>query len=245
MTLNFKKNYKIELADTLGQNHWYSVYEIKKNKKEKFLGYFPSSTTVLQAYPFSQQLVRWIAEQGYEESKKIRDEAGVHGTRVHQGIETLLSGATLSRESYSTEEWNALSAFVAWHCEYHPEILATEIAVYSKLYAFAGRADVVCKISGKIMVGDWKTSKTIHPNFPLQVASYAYALEEQTDLKVEETFVLQLGAKNKNNYRFVIYPEWRDHFKTFLDVFRVWKYDNGITKDFKPPVLALPATLKL
>jgi len=243
--IKFKKNYKIELAKTLA-GHWYGVSKILKvSGKDKFLGYYPSSTTILNAYPQSLQLTQWIAQQGWQESQRIKSEAGVRGTNIHNGIEALIKGEELFEGGWSTEEWYRLDAFVKWHREYSPEILATEVALYSRKHGYAGRADVVCKISGKIMVGDWKSSSAIHDHFPLQVASYAKALEENTDIEVVETFVAQFGAKNKNNYRFVIYPDWRDHFKTFLHVKETWSYDNNYTEDFEPPVLVLPETLKL
>ena len=241
--IKFKKNYRIELAPTLN-NHWYSVYE-KVKKKEKLLGCFPSSTTILNAYPQSLQLTQWIAEKGWSESQRIKSEAGERGTRVHGAIDLLLAGEKLFKENYSLEEWAKIAAFVGWYREYTPEILGTEVALYSQKHGFCGRADVICKISGEMCVGDWKTSGSIHDHFALQVGSYAQALEENSQIEVIQTFILQLGAKNKNNYRFVIYPNWRDHFKTFLNVFETWKYDNKVDEDYEPPVLNLPAELKL
>src|SRR3990167_8139215 len=118
--LKFKHQYRIELAETLS-GHFYSVWEQSK-KRKKFLGHFVSVTTYLNAYPTSEQLVKWIAEQGFHESRQIRDAAGKAGTRIHSGIEKLLQGAILSENEYTTEEWLKLDSFVAWHTEYRPEV---------------------------------------------------------------------------------------------------------------------------
>lgn len=243
--LNYKKQYRIELAKTL-TGHFYSVWEQGK-KKEKFLGHFVSATTILNAYPTSEHLVKWVADQGFHESRMIRDEAGRRGTKIHLAIEDLLAGNELQEESYTVEEWVKIKSFADWHNEYHPEIIATELAIFSKKGKYAGRVDCVAKIGGEITVIDWKSSKSIHESFPLQFAAYANAIEENTDLKIIQTAAVQLGAQNKNGYRFVIYPDWKDHYKVFENVRKVWQYDYFDSKKNpkEPPVLELPSTLKL
>ena len=242
--MNWKRNYRIELSPTLS-GHWYKVHKIMPKGREKFLGYYSSSTTILEAYPLSPFLVDWKVKQGAEEADRILKQAGIRGTAVHSGIEMLLGGAELHKESYSLDEFNRLESFTKWHKEYKPEIISTEQRVFSEKYGYAGTLDVLCKIDGKMSIGDWKTSANIYPHFWLQIASYAQALEEMTDIKVEQTFVCQFGAKNKNGYRFVLSGEWKDHFANFLAVKKTWEYDRGITKDFEPPILELPDTLKL
>ena len=245
MSLNFKKQYRIELAKTL-TGHFYSVWEQKK-KKEKFLGHFVSVTTILNAYPTSEHLVKWVADQGFHESRQIRDAAGRAGTKIHLAIEDLITGLELQETGYTTEEWFKIKSFVDWYKEYQPEIIATELAVFSKNGKYAGRVDCVANIHGEITVLDWKSSKSIHESFPLQFSAYAHAIEENTDIKVVQTAALQLGAQNKNGYRFVIYPDWKDHYKVFENVRKVWQYDYFDSKKNpkEPPVLILPDKLKL
>ena len=233
-TARTKKKIEIELASTL-VGHWYKV-----GKK-----YYPSSTTILNAYPQSLQLTQWIAEKGWHESQRIKSEAGERGTRVHSGVERLLQKVILNKEEYSLEEWHKLYTFVSWHRAYNPRLVASELLLYSRKYGYAGRTDQVFEVSDKIVVCDTKTSGSIYDHYALQVASYAQAYEEMGKGKVEETAILQLGAKNKNGYRFVLYPDWRDHFKTFLAVKRVWEHDTGYGPDYEPPILDLPSELKL
>jgi len=243
--LNYKRKYRIELAKTL-TGHWYSVWEQGK-KKEKFLGNFVSATTILNAYPTSEHLVRWIAENGFNESRAIRDAAGKRGTKIHLAIEGLLAGGVLQEGDHTLEEWVKLKSFVDWYNEYKPEIIATELAVFSKKERYAGRVDCIAKLFGEIYVIDWKSSKSIHESFPLQFSAYAKAIEEMTNLNINNTACLQLGASNKNGYRFVVYPDWRDHYKVFENVRAVWQYEYFDSKKNpkEPPVLELPLTLKL
>jgi len=245
---NLESPYIIELAKTL-KHHWYSVW--KKNKKGgkgKFLGHFPSATTILNAYPQSEHLTRWIAEQGYNEAQEIKSEAGEQGTRVHKAIEMLLGGAELQEEMYKLKEWWKISTFVAWHARHKPDIIALELPVFSPRGKFAGTTDCIAKIGGETWLIDWKTSGSLHDHFPLQFSAYAHAIEEVYKIKIDSTAVLQMGASNKDGFRFVPYPDWREqHYSVFEHVHKVWQYDNfdSKKKQKEPPVLVLSATLKL
>jgi len=251
-TIVFKKNYIVELADTLS-GHYYGVWltpPYKKGdavivgKKGRFIGYYPSATTILNAYPTSEHLVKWIADNGFHESRAMRDEAGRKGTRIHTAIEQLLGGAELAKETFTVEEWHKLDTFVKWHKEYKPEIMALEVPIFSKKGKYAGRLDCIAKVSGQTYILDWKSSKNIHPSFQLQFSAYAKAIEENTDIKIDATAAIQLGAQNKNGYRFVIYPDWKKDYNVFESVKKIWQFDNEkVAKE--PPVLVLPATLKL
>ena len=246
--ITFKKNYKVELADSLS-GHYYTVHVIKPNKKEKFIGYFPSVTTYLNSYPTSEHLVKWIAENGFHESRAMRDAAGKSGTKIHQNIELLLEGKELTREgSFTTEEWVKLESFVKWHQDYKPEVIALEVPVFSKKGGYAGRVDCIAKINGELYIVDWKSSANIHKSFPLQFAAYANAIEENTDFVINNVAAIQLGAKNKTGYRFVTYPDWKElHYPTFQAVQKTWLYDNfdSLKNPKELPILKLPAVLKL
>lgn len=65
-------------------------------------------------------------------------------------------------------------------------------------------------------------------------------------LHIDYTAALQLGAKNKNGYRFAVYPriEWLEHYKVFKSVKSTWEYDQN-KPEGKSEVLELPTTLKL
>jgi len=244
-------SYKVHLAETL-TGHWYEVTKHYDNGRHRKLGYFASSTTILNAYPQSQHLTKWIAEQGWQESQRIKTAAGVRGTNVHNAIEDLLNGIILDRRNYSLEEWHKIFTFTEWHEEYQPEVILMEVPVFSQKYKYAGRFDLLAKMNDKIYVIDWKTSSGIHPHFPLQFASYAHALEETTGMVVDYTAAVQLGARNKQGYRFVEYPRddvdvkksWVKQFEIFKTVQKTWIYDNGSSAT-APPVLELPKLLKL
>jgi hypothetical protein len=237
--INFKKQYRIELAKTL-QGHYYNVY--LGNKK---IDVVPSSTTILQAYPKSEHLVKWIAENGYHESRQVRDKAGISGSKIHSGIETLLGGGDIYEDGLSLEEYYKLHTFTSWYKETLPEIIALELPVYSRKYHYAGRLDCIIKIGEEYGIIDWKSSKNLQDSFALQFASYAQALEEISDIKISFTACLQLGAKNKKGFRYVIYKNWKKDFKTFVNVKGTWEFDQSKIFEEGPVVLDLPAKLSL
>lgn len=244
--MRLKSNHKITLAETLDNDgHWYFI-ECLKHRCHAHRKYFPSSSTILRAYPQSSHLTRWVAETGWNESQQIKRDAGKRGTAVHKAIEFLLTGAELLREGYSLEEWWKISTFIDWYHTKEPKVLASELPVVSIKYGYAGTIDRVYRIEDKLVIVDDKTSGSIYKHFALQTGSYANAFVESTNAPVDATAILQLGAKNKNGWRFVESPEWRADFRVFLGVKSTWEYEVGYGKpDFKVPVLSLPKTLKL
>jgi len=241
------KPFIVELAPTLSA-HWYNVWKQKPNgTKGRFLGTHPSSTTILNAYPQSPQLTKWIAEMGYNESQQYKESKGRSGTKIHAACDALEGGAMLNREEYSLEEWWKISTFVDWFAAFQPEPIAAEFPIFSPSGKYAGRLDRIYLIGGEITLLDFKSSASLHPHFQLQFASYAHAIEETTDLKIVQTAALQLGAGNKNGYRYVIYPDWKEHYEVFKSVKKTWQYDQFDCKQSPKgaPVLILPETLKL
>lgn len=245
MIMQFTKQYQIKLAPTLSE-HWYEVSKVQKSGN-KSLGYFPSSTTILNAYPQAAHLNKWIGENGWNESQRILKEAGMRGTKVHDAIEALLEGDELWEHHYSLDEWHRIVAFTDWFNEMKPEILGVETAVFSHKYGYAGRVDFVCILDGKVTVLDFKTSGSMYPHFPLQFASYAQAIEETTDLKVEQTAGLQLGTRTKKNWKLEIHTDWRQDFEMFRVIKQIWEYDRYGSKKKRPepPILNLPNKLTI
>lgn len=246
--LEFTKQFVIQLAPTLNE-HWYAVSKLTKKGAEKKLGYYPSSTTILNAYPQAAHLNKWIGENGWNESQRILKEAGLRGTKVHDAVERLLDGDELWNHHFSLDEWHRIDAFVRWFQATKPEILAVEVALFSPKHGYAGRVDCVCIIDGKVTVIDWKTSGAMYPHFPLQFASYAQAIEETTSLKVDQTAGLQLGTKSKAGYKFEVHEGWRMDFEMFKTVKQIWEYDRfgskKTKKQMEAPVLILPDKLSL
>jgi ATP-dependent exoDNAse (exonuclease V) beta subunit len=58
--------------------------------------------------------------------------------------------------------------------------------VYSARHRYAGAIDALAYREGELVALDWKTSKGLYPEYALQVAAYAKAIEEMTRQQVTE-----------------------------------------------------------
>lgn len=172
--------------------------------------YFPSATTLLEAYPKPAQLIMWMKEVG-SKADEIRDAAGKRGSSVHQltedydqGIEcTLLD--EYGKPKYSLDEWSMFERYVEFTKNHQPEHHLIEQTFISSGLGFAGTIDRVCTIDGKTYVLDIKTSNGIYNSYWLQLAAYRELynnaiLKGPTNLpNIDGVAILWLNAKTRTN----------------------------------------------
>jgi len=169
--------------------------------------YYPSATTLLEAYPKPAQLIMWMKEVG-SKADEIRDAAGKRGSSVHQltedydkGIEcTLLD--EYGKPKYSLEEWAMFERYVEFTAMHNPEHILIEQAFVSGNLGFAGTIDRICKIDGKVYVLDLKTSNGIYNSYWLQLAAYKelyhnIVKESNTMPNIDGVAILWLNAKTR------------------------------------------------
>ncbi len=173
------------------------------------------NTTIcnVQAKPF---LVDWAAKEAYLDARgrtiedidniiKRKDYAhkGVakrstdKGSAAHEHVETFIKNY-IANKTYITwtiedeEVRTSVERFWKWAEENEVEFIGTEISVYSRTHWFAGSFDFICKIKGKILLGDFKTSKQIDDTYFAQGAGYIIAVEElDPDIKFDGVVVVR------------------------------------------------------
>lgn len=168
--------------------------------------YFPSATTLLEAYPKPYQLIQWMKEMG-SKADEIRDNAGRRGSTVHQLTEdydhgmdcTLLDD--IGRPKYSLEEWNMFERYVEFSENHKPEHIMIEQTIVSNKLKFAGTLDRVCIIDGKRYLLDIKTSNGIYNSYWLQLAAYKelYLGIAEDMAPIEGVAILWLNAKTRTH----------------------------------------------
>lgn len=168
--------------------------------------YFPSATTLLEAYPKPAQLIMWMKEVG-SKADEIRDAAGKRGSSVHQltedydqGIEcTLLD--EYGKPKYSLEEWAMFERYVEFSVNHKPEHHLIEQTFISSSLGFAGTIDRVCTIDGKTYVLDIKTSNGIYNSYWLQLAAYRelynICVKDSNMPNIDGVAILWLNAKTR------------------------------------------------
>ena len=135
----------------------------------------------------------WVADvidQARQTPDFKRDQAAGFGTQAHELIDRIIQGL---EPEVSPELEAVVNNFMAWRAASDMDIRLTEAMLYSAKYRYAGSADAVAYRDGKLTVLDWKTSNGIYPEYGLQVAAYAKALEEMTGEPVSEAWTVRLG----------------------------------------------------
>jgi len=231
----------------------------------KFLNsdiYYPSVTTILQAYPKGAFFEQWLKDNGAD-SDDIRDKAGRQGTNVHNMIECYLKGEkvswyanqTMEVAQYTLNEWQMFCKFVEWYENFAPKIESIEHTICSDILQFGGTIDCVCIIDGKRWLLDWETSNMLHKTFELQIAAYATAWNLcYPTKKIDNVGILWLNAKTRgadktgkkmqgNGWQVVTYDRhFSESYKLFEYTQKIWQEENP---NYKPKNLTYPAEFQL
>ena len=209
-------------------------------ENEKDFWWKPSVTWIASYYPKGAEYMRYIANKGWDESERIKNEAGDRGTIVHHAIQKgmedgkLLIGDKIKdregvdREMTPDEYYCALTFKQWWESVGKPKPVAIERTVISQEDDFAGTLDYLFE-DGLLL--DIKTSKDIWPSHELQLSSLKKAALEN-GLDVKKIAILQVGyTRNKNqHYKFT---EIEDQYNLFLSAKTFWKKENNGSKPFQ------------
>jgi hypothetical protein len=165
--------------------------------------YYPSSTTILEAYPKGAAYFDWLKKNG-EDSDSIRDEAGKRGSLVHQltekfdaGEEVCLFNNESGNIEYKMQEWSMFEKYVDFRRNHPCEIILSEQNIVSEQLGYAGTLDRVIKLRDKQLLLDIKTSAAIYNSYWLQLASYRQLLKQELQMDVDGVAVLWLNAKTR------------------------------------------------
>ena len=220
--------------------------------------YYPSVTTILQYMPKNKFFETWMKDVGHNADLIMR-KAGKEGTQVHEAAEALVKGEEVTwmdeygRAKYSQVVWEMILKFYEFWSTYKPELISTEDFVWSDEHKYAGTADLVVKLDGKIWLLDLKTSNSLHKSYDLQLASYAVALKESKGIEIERTGIIWLksytrsASKKKGVYQG---KGWQiknidnieENFELFKLIYRLYTLENPNTE---PIYNSYPTTLKL
>lgn len=170
--------------------------------------YYPSVTTILDAYPKGPAFFEWLKMAG-EKADEIRDQFGKRGSVVHnlteaydRGSEVTLMGQNGAQ--YTSVEWAMFERYVDFTNRFNPEHLLIEAHYCSPVLGFGGTLDRVCIINGKVILMDLKTSNYLHPHYWLQQAAYVKLYNEENKdnpaaLKIDNIAILWLNAKTRTD----------------------------------------------
>jgi hypothetical protein len=219
--------------------------------------HYPSVTSVLNYFPKNQFFHSWLKDVGHN-ADIIASKAAVEGTSVHNAVESFLHGEEISwldehgTAKYSLEVWKMILKFADFWNTHKPELVSTEYHLFSDLHEYAGTADLVVRINGKLWLLDVKTSNSLHSSYGLQLAAYAMAWNEMHNEPIQDTGILWLKASTRSEgkgdaiqgkgWQLKQYGSIASNFIMFKNIYEIYKMENP---DFKPATETLPITIKI
>lgn len=127
----------------------------------------------------------------------VSDKALEIGSAVHEWLERHVKAQIQEGPSPALPERPAVrlavEQYLAWE-ERQPDLryLASERRLHSQTYDYCGTMDSLLELDGLLIVADFKTSKAIYPEYWLQVAGYAQAVEEEDGVKVDQLMIIRV-----------------------------------------------------
>lgn len=123
--------------------------------------------------PYWEDAVRLIKSAPF----KQRDKKADLGTAVHEALEAYLKGVPADDllNRLGTEEVGYFYGLMDFLDAVSPEVISVESTVFSKVYGYAGTADIIAVVDGVQTIIDAKTSKDVYTSHGAQIAAYARA----------------------------------------------------------------------
>jgi len=141
----------------------------------------PSVSTIMK--PLSNEYYQGVND-------RTLSKAAEKGTNVHNAIDNWINFGFVD---IPTENRPYMDAFLQWWDVTKPEVVGTEIRMYHKIRQYAGTCDLLCYISDKLTLIDYKTSyRIVEMLYGVQLEAYKQALSSHK-IEVEQKMVLHLA----------------------------------------------------
>lgn len=139
---------------------------------------------LIKGDPITEWVITAACQEGLMDPDRQKDEAADTGTKEHDNIENFLTG-------YEYAETEGLKMFKdAWE-KSGLTLIATEIPIIYRDrvtgYAYGGRTDILayCPKQQRFIIGDNKTSRSIHESYGCQVSAYRKAIEQMSNQDIQ------------------------------------------------------------
>lgn len=166
-------------------------------------------------------LVAWQVSVGKKKSNEIMKKRADFGTRMHKLFQLILNNKKVKAKNYEKETQDTLRLFDEFLDEHDVQPELIEQHLWSYMFGCAGTADFIGYLDKKLMIGDWKSSKDIYPEYWLQLAAYMVMFEELTGKKPDGCFILQI-RDNKKKLEIKTYDEMRKEFDVFMACLKIF-----------------------
>jgi ATP-dependent exoDNAse (exonuclease V) beta subunit len=164
--------------------------------------YYPSVTSILQYFPKGKFFENWLKDVGHN-SDIIVKKAADEGTQTHSLIEQYLEGKKIDwldekgNAICSLPVWQMLLKFVEFWTIEKPELVESEIHLFSDKHKIAGTCDLVVRMRDELWILDIKTSNSVHTSYDLQLAAYTTCWNETFEEKVTKNGIIWLKSSKQ------------------------------------------------
>lgn len=157
---------------------------------------------LIKGDPITEWVIAAACQEGLMDPDRQKDEAADAGTEEHDNIENYLTG-------YEYAETEGVKRFKEAWKKSGLTIVATEIPIiyrdHDTGYSYGGRTDILAYSPGqqRFVLGDNKTSKSVHESYGCQVSAYGKAIEQMSheDIKINSGVLFHIPDMNKLNER--------------------------------------------
>lgn len=152
------------------------------------------------------------------------------GSDAHDWVERYIKSKILNTPLPELPEYppvlNAVNSYIEWEKDAGVEYISSERRLYSVKYAYSGTVDITMRVNDEVVVADLKTSKGIYPEYYLQCAAYASAIEEEDGIDVKRIAIIRIPKDGGE-----VEVEESEDLNTLFGVFRaclaIWRWKNN------------------
>lgn len=164
--------------------------------------------------------LRSLDSKGYDafkEAERISRESTEFGRNVHKIVETYLKdGMAIDKPDRTAVCANHI---IKWLYEVKAKPLYIEQELIDKKLGLIGHCDLIAEINGHNYLIDFKTSKALKRDMPLQLAAYSYMAENQFKIKIDNGVIIRTPKDPEADPQFEV-QEYHGLRKTYWPVFK-------------------------
>lgn len=186
-------------------------------------------------------LIIWFQNVGKRVAEKVIKDRQVLGTQAHSLFEKLCKDETVDSNKYHDEIQMDIRLFKNFKEKCIVSVDALEQRLWSKKHGYGGTTDFIgyyktnkeWLVRGQtpiftktsFVIGDWKTSRDIYPEYWLQLAAYCVAFKELTGIEPDGAFIAHF-RNGKIRIKEKSYQDLLEEFKTYKAVLILYRWQN-------------------
>jgi hypothetical protein len=195
----------------------------------------PSVTTIISRFKDSGGLIHWAWSEGAagRDYRATRDAAANAGTLAHQMVEADIRGHAWQAPTGTDMDVlrraeGAVGNYREWARQTNLSVVETERRMVSEKHRFGGTLDAML-ISGRLSLGDWKTSDGVYQDYLIQLAAYGLLWQEnEPERPIDGGYHLLRFAKDAPDFAHYHFGELEDAARAFLLMRELYDIDKRL-----------------